>query len=165
MNLKDKIQSLNYEIEKFHYYISQQTTALVSQGKVSENLDIYLFDAYDRVPGEEFKATISRKQSEYYMVDENITADDLMRYAQNCYDIRVTNTSNPWMHKSKEQIYFEALPVTVKELRYNNSKIGKALKAKIVTRKTKGNKTKAPNIKGIPNTGTWDWKDVAPQEG
>ena len=106
MNLKDKIQSLNYDIEEFHYYISQQTTALVSQGKVSEDLDIYLFDAYDRVPGEEFKATISRKRWEYHMGDEDITEDDLMQYAENCYEIRVTNTSNPWMHKSKEHIKF-----------------------------------------------------------
>ena len=67
---------------------------------------IYLFDAYDRVPGEELKETISRKRSEYHMGDEEITSDDSMKYAQNCYNIRVTNTSNPWMHKSKEQIKF-----------------------------------------------------------
>ena len=126
---------------------------------------IYLFDAYDRVTDEEFKATISLKQWEYHMGDEDITADDLMQYAENCYDIRVTNTSNPWMHKSKEQIEFETLTETVKDLRDNNSKLGKALKAKIVTRNTKGNKTKAPNIKGRPDTGKWAWKVLAPQEG
>ena len=114
MNIKDKIQSLNYDIEDFHYYIRNQMTALASQGKFSEDLAIYIFDAYDRVPNKYFKATISRKQSAYHMGDEETTADDLMQYAQNCYNMRVTNTSNPWMQKIKEHIKFKALTATVK---------------------------------------------------
>ena len=98
------------------------------------------------------------------MGNEDIMADYLMHYAQNCCNIRVTNISNPWMQKSEEQINFESLTVTVKQLRDNNSKLVKSLKAKIVTRNTKGNKTKAPNIKGRPNPGKWSWRDVAPQE-
>ena len=45
MNIKDKIQPLKYDIEEFDYYISQPMTALASQGKVSDDLVIYLFDA------------------------------------------------------------------------------------------------------------------------
>ena len=99
------------------------------------------------------------------MGNEDIMADDLMQYAQNFCNIRVTNIRNPWMQKIKEQIKFEALTATVKQLRYNNSMIGKELKAGMVTRNTKGNKTKDPNIKGKPNTVKWDYKDVSPQEG
>ena len=82
MNIKDKNQSLNYDIEDFHYYIRNQMTALASQGKFSEDFFIYLFDAYDRVPEKYFKATISRKQSEYHMSYEDILEHDLMQYAQ-----------------------------------------------------------------------------------
>ena len=87
------------------------------------------------------------------MGDEDITAHDLIQYALNCYSIRVTNTSNPWMHNSKEHFEFEAPTATVKGLRDNKSKLGKALKSKIVTRNTNGNKKNLPTSREDPTPG------------
>ena len=80
MNIKNKIQALNYYIEYFHKYINQKITALSSKGKFREDRIIYLFEAYDKVTDDEFKITLTQKRLEYHIGVKDITSEELMYY-------------------------------------------------------------------------------------
>ena len=87
VKLKDKMQELKFDVTKFHSYTDQQITTLASHGKTSDDLTVYLFEAYATVPDKEFKAILSRKSTDYHMGAADLTHEDLMRYAQSCYNV------------------------------------------------------------------------------
>ena len=165
-NLKGKIKSLNYDIDLFHAYVEQQVTSLASHGKISEDLTVYLFQAYETVPDEDFNKILKMKQSDYHMGITDLESKDLINYAQKCFDVRSTNTESPWLQKSKEVIEFEAMTATMETMKADNLKLTKALKS---TNKMKGKVKKGDGSKGEfkprANTGKYAWKDVAPKPG
>ena len=65
MNLRSKLETLNFNITEFHEYVNDQMTSLASHGKTSEDLTTYLFSAYDIVPDVAFKDTLARKEDDY----------------------------------------------------------------------------------------------------
>lgn len=169
VKLKERMQELKFDVTEFHSYTDKQITTLASHGKTSDDLTVYLFEAYATVPDKEFKDILSRKSTDYHMGAADLTHHDLMRYAQSCYDVRVANTNSPWMAKSTEELEIEALNASVQDLRATNNKIGKALQARI-TKPRKGMPSKKPFSpkKGFgarANTGKYAWKDVVPKSG
>ena len=163
--LKEKIKEQEYDITAFHGYVEQLTTSLASHGKTSEDLTVYLFQAYETVPDEEFKDVIKSKKSEYYMGDKDLEGKDLITYAQKCYDVRSTNTLVPWLQKSKDKVEFEALTAVMnnkmKELKSTNERLAKTLKARVKSGEPKSFKGKP---KARANIGTYAWKDIAPKD-
>ena len=168
INLKDKMKEINYDIDSFHGYVEQQVTSLASHGKVSEDLTVYLLQAYGSVPDEEFHKIIKWKHSEYFMGVEDLSSKDLMNYAQKCYDVRTTNSDSPWLQKSKEALEFEAMTATMNKtmenLKIDNLKLSKALKSKAKITTGTG-KPSGAEYKARKNSGKYAWKEVAPKTG
>jgi len=81
-NLKGKIKEMNFDIDQFHSYVEQQVTSLASHGKISEDLTVYLFQAYETVPDDEFSKVMRMKQSDYLMGVTDLESKDLINYAQ-----------------------------------------------------------------------------------
>jgi len=162
INLTDKINDLNFDITEFHNHVNQLVTTLASHRKESDDLSIYLFEAYLFAPDEEFRNVLAKKKSDFHMGIEDLTHNQLMSYAQNYYDVRNADNLTPWMQKSKEKQEFKALTATVRELRENNTKLGKQLKANKTSKKT-----------GVIPKKTYDrdredkfaWKKVPPKLG
>ena len=161
MNLKTKLEMLNFNITEFHEYVNDQMTSLASHGKTSEDLIMYLFSAYDIVPDVNFKATLARKQDDYNMGVSELSYEQLMSYAQNAYDTRIQDQDKPWLTKSKELQEVEALTATVKELTRNNQKLTKAMKERASIQANKGQKRNKNGRRA--NTGKFAWKDVPPK--
>ena len=162
MNLTNKISDLNFDVTEFHNHVNQLVTTLASHGKESEDLSIYLFEAYLSAPDEEFRNVLAKKKSDFHMGIEDLTHNQLMSYAQNCYDVRNADNLTPWMQKSKEKQEFEALTATVKELRENNNKLGKQIKANKTSKKTGGG---PPIARNRNREDKFAWKKVAPTAG
>jgi hypothetical protein len=155
-NLKGKIKEMNFDIDQFHTY--------VEHGKISEDLTVYLFQAYETVPDDQFSKIMRMKQSDYLMGVTDLESKDLINYAQKCFDVRTTNSDSPWLQKSKEVIEFEAMTATMEHLKVDNLKLSRALKSKTkFNAKTKDSKTK--DYKPRANSGKYAWKDVSPKPG
>ena len=58
--------------------------------------------AYNKVPDDELKMTLTQKRSEYHMGVKEIMPEKFIQYYYNCYHIRTTNVINPWMKKIKK---------------------------------------------------------------
>ena len=163
INLKTKMKEMEFDISKFHQYVQQQLVSLASHGKTSEDLTVYLFLAYKSVPDEGFGKTIESKESEYLMGSIDLESKDLINFAQTCYDVRSTDTSNPWLQKSKDKVEFEALTANLNHLKSANEQLAKALTAKVANVTKKGAAFN-PKTKSKANIGSFAWKDVAPKK-
>lgn len=163
INLKVKMSELQYDINEFHHYVNQQLTTLASHGKQSEDLNIYLFESYLTVPDAEFKELIQRKRTEFHMGTINLTNEELVAFAQNCFDVRKGDTENPWLQKSLQQQEIEALTA---ELKASQSKFAKQLKnAKVGTKEDKSQDKKNQPRKEYRNQAKYAWKKVKPKTG
>jgi len=164
-NLKGKIKEINFDTDQFHSYVEQQVTSLASHEKISEDLTVYLFQAYETVPDDEFSKIMRMKQTDYLMGVTDLESKDLINYAQTCFDVRTTNSDSPWLQKSKEVNEFEAMIATMEHLKVDNLKLTWALKSKAkINAKPKDGKTNK-DYKPRANSGKYAWKDVSPKPG
>ena len=158
MNLETKMAEMHFNIDNFHEHVNMLMTTLASHGKSSDDLIIYLFDSYLSVPDKDFHDLITSKRSNYHMGVIDLSGEELLQFAQTCYDVREGDQKNPWLQKSVQQQEIEALTAELTNVK------SKQLAGDTKTTK----KTKKPEERmkgGFRDDSKYAWKKVKPKTG
>jgi hypothetical protein len=147
-HLRQKLQQLPLSIDTFakqdiavfNDHVRELVQDLAAGGETSNDLIVYIFDAYLTVNDNAFIRFIERKKEVYDDGTEEITAEALMDMALNKFN--QLKQSNTWKAKSPEQEKIVALIAQLQKDQANsNSKVAE-LKSKIKDQRNKDDKQK-----------------------
>jgi len=131
--LTDKIVALEHNIRDFNLYVTEQVGDLSSGGETSTDLIVYLFQAYESVPDEDFKDHIKDERKRYNR-GENVTTTALMNSALTKYN--EIQQEQKWKAPSEQTQQIIALTAQLAE----SSKTINTLKKEVSSTRNKSNK-------------------------
>jgi hypothetical protein len=178
----EKMIELNFDIEKFNDWITDQVAQLAARGAQTTDLMENLFKGYEKVPDKEFLAYHAQKRMEY---DEGkpISTEELMRLMR----IKFQNKrrQKTWNVPTAEEEQIIALAAEVKSLRSQNQNLRRGSNRNAQTpgagagrqqnNPKNGNRSPKKGRAGKANqgrdgdylnaTGKWSWLKAAPKPG
>lgn len=143
--LPTTIAEMKFDIATFNDHVRELVQDLAAGGETSNDLIVYVFDAYLKVKDNSFMRYIERKKEAYDDGSENVTVEVLMDLALVKYN--QLKQSNTWKSKTPEQEQIFALLAQLKQTQGNQSTKSTSDKTK-----NKGKDKKEDKTKGFRNT-------------
>jgi hypothetical protein len=134
-NLPAKMKELTSDVSLFNQYVRETVSDLASGGGASDDLLVYVFNAYKVVEDHAFKRWITRKREDYDDGRQAITVQALMTTAETKFN-QLTQEQT-WKAKTPKEIQLITLTAQLKEAKDTLAKISTG----------KGNKDNKPNAK------------------
>jgi hypothetical protein len=122
-NLPKKIKNLKPDVPASNLHVREMVTDLASGGGVSDNLIVYLFNAYLAVEDHNFHKFIERKKEDYDDGREEITVQALMTTAETKFN--QLNQSKQWRAKTPEEQKLIALMAQLQEAKDKLAQLSK----------------------------------------
>jgi hypothetical protein len=112
--LPDAMKRHKYNVGSFNSYVNELVQNLAHHGgKVTSDLMVYLFAAYEAVNDKSFRTYIAHKKEAYEDGSEQLTVPSLMKLALTKYNLLTDQTS--WCKKSPEEEQMVALSAQLEQ--------------------------------------------------
>jgi len=93
-NMSDKMTEFGQDIEKFNAYVIKQIQGLATYGRVYDNVEYHLLQAYDRCTNQVFYAYLTKIKDEHETGERSYSYDQIMKLAVNKFHLMVQK--NEW---------------------------------------------------------------------
>ena len=153
-SLDTYMANIGSNIELFNLHVKNSREGLKARGETVDDLILKLFTGYKAAADSKFVEYIENKE-EYYLDENDLDADELMRLALNKYCMRKLNSE--WGAPSIEQEQITALSSELQKLKENKSK-NNGTPRKAQDRKQNSSSNKSGDKE-------WAWKKIPPAEG